>query len=81
MKIQANTNPSGSFDNPHSHPHRMKQDEVVEMCVEDNIAFVPTPLPMIGYRSDIPELIVEDRLPPRPELVSVKCEATLRLRR
>ena len=82
MKIQANTNPSAFFDNSQPHQLSMKEGEIIEMDVKDGVASVPTPLPMIGYcPPDIPGVILEDRLPLRPELVSAKYEATLRLGR
>lgn len=80
MKVQANTNLSGYFDDPYSHQPSVEEDDVIEMDVKDGVAFVPTPLPMIGYRPpDIPGLIVEDRVPPSPLLVSAKYEAARRL--
>lgn len=80
MKVQASTNPSGYYDTG-SHQMVYHVGDVVEMDVKDGVASVPTPLPMLGYRSpDIPGLIVEDRVPPSPLLVSAKYEAARRLK-
>ena len=80
MKVQGSPTSSGYLDDPYS--HSMERDEnVVEMTVKDGVASVPTPLPMLGYRSpDIPGLIVADRLPPSARLVSAMYEATMKLK-
>lgn len=80
MKVQANTNLSAFFDDSQSYPPSKEQDEVIEMDVKDSVAFVPTPLPMLGYRPlDIPGLILEDQLPLSASFVSAKYEATTKL--
>lgn len=79
MKVQGSPASSGYLDDPYS--HSMERDDVIEMDVKDGVASVPTPLPMLGYRSpDIPGLIVSDRMPPSPLLVSAKYEATMKLK-
>lgn len=82
MKVQGSPASSGYLDDPYSHSHSIERGEdVVEMTVKDGVASVPTPLPMLGYRSpDIPGLIVSDRTPPSPLLVSAKYEATMKLK-
>lgn len=78
MKVQGSPASSGYLDDPYS--HSMEKDEVIEMDVKDGVASVPTPLPMLGYRSpDILGLIVSDRTLPSPLLVSAKYEATAKL--
>ena len=80
MKIQGSPASSGYYDDQLSH-HQSSQGDDIEMVVREGVASVPTPLPMLGYRSpDIPGLIVEDQLPPRPEMVSAKYEATMKLK-
>ncbi len=80
MKVQGSPASSGYYDTE-SHEMVFRTDEVIEMDVKDGVASVPTPLPMLGYRSpDIPGLIVEDRLPPSARLVSAKYEATMKLK-
>ena len=50
------------------------------MTVEDGVAFVPTPLPMIGNRPlDVSGIIVEERLPAFTSSVIEKYEATAKL--
>ncbi len=79
MKVQANANLSAFFDDRLPH-HEYSQDDVIEMVVEDGVASVPKPSPMLGYRPlNISGVIVEDRLPPSPILVSAKYEATAKL--
>ena len=80
MKVQPNTRPSAFFDNSQSHQPSNEQDEVIEMETKEGVASLPKPLPMIGYRPlDASGVIIEDRLPPSPILVSAKYEATLKL--
>ncbi len=80
MKVQPSTNLSAFFDNSQSYPSSRKENEVIEMVIEDDVAFIPKPPPMLGYRPpDIPGLILEDQLPPSPTLVSAMYEATAKL--
>jgi len=80
MKVQSSPASSSHYDTE-AHEMVYHMGDVVEMDVKDGVASVPTPLPMLGYRSpDIPGLIVEDRLPPSARLVSAKYEATMRLK-
>lgn len=82
MKVQPSTNLCAFFDNSQSYLPSKEQDEVIEMVIEDGVASIPKPPPMIGYRPlDIPGVIIEDQLPPSPILVSAMYEAALRLRR
>ena len=79
MKVQGSPASSNYYDTE-SHLMVYHVGDVVEMTVKEGVASISTPLLMIGYRPpDIPGLIVEDRLPPRPELVSAKYEATMKL--
>lgn len=79
MKVQASTNPSAFFDN------RLPRDEATEgdtidMIIEDGVASVPKPPPMLDYRPlDVSEIIVEDRLPAFAPSVIEKYEAAARL--
>ena len=82
MKVLAISNPSGYYDTESR--ELVIPEDVIEMTVKDGVASsVSTPL-LIGYRSsDVPGLIVlivEDRLPPSPEMVSAKYEATMKLK-
>ncbi len=80
MKVPASPASSGYYDTE-SHEMVYHAGDVVEMDVKDGVASVPTPLPMLGYRSpDIPGLIVSDRTLPSPLLVSAKYEATMKLK-
>ena len=80
MKVQGSPASSSHYDTG-SHEMVYRTDEVIEMDVKDGVASVPTPLPMLGCRSpDIPGLIVSDRTPPSPLLVSAKYEATMKLK-
>ena len=82
MKVQASPNLSGYFNDPYSHQPSKEQDDVVEMVVEDGIAFVPTPLPMLGNRLlDVSGIILEDQVLPSARLVSAKYEAAGKLTR
>lgn len=81
MKVQPNMNLSAFFDDrlPCS---EATQGDIIDMTIEDGVASVPTPLPMIGYRPlDVSGVILEDRSPPSARLVSAMYEAALRLRR
>lgn len=80
MKVQPNTNLSAFFDNSHPHQPSKEQDVVIEMVIENGVASVPIPLPMIGYRPlSVSGVILEDRLPPSARLVSARYEAASRI--
>ncbi|KKN24833.1 hypothetical protein LCGC14_0890730 [marine sediment metagenome] len=79
MKVQASSNLSSYYDTE-SHEMVYHVGDVIEMVIEDGVASVPKS-PMLGYRPlDVSGIIVEDRVPPSPLLVSAMYEATLRLR-
>ncbi|KKN10171.1 hypothetical protein LCGC14_1039190 [marine sediment metagenome] len=81
MKVQPNMNLSAFFDDRLPYDE-VTGDDIIDLTIEDGVASVPTPLPMIGYRPlDVPGVTLEDRLPPSPILVSAMYEAALRLRR